>query len=170
MSNANQDDSTEASVSDFPLSELISPPLDSKEQIAVPARSALWGRARDALGGASTRATSASSAIASKAVELGKQSYAVTGATVGAAISYVHGELEERGAKQAIKSTAGAVVGKLDEVTGKRLVELLESRLQLQDEYNDILATRLAEALDRITVIERQLEVMAARSMSGTVK
>jgi len=42
-------------------------------------------------------------------------------------------------------------------VTGKRLVEMLEEKLRLQDEYNDILATRLAEALERIQKLEARL-------------
>ena len=129
-----------------------------------PTRSPFWGKAREVLSGASTRASSAGAAMAStaasigaagvtKTTELGKQTYSAA----GAAVTYIDSELEDRGAKQAIKSTAGAVVGKLDEVTGKRLLELLETRLQKQDTYNNVLATRLAEALDRITALEAQI-------------
>ena len=76
---------------------------------------------------------------------------------LGKAVEYLDGELDERGVKRAIGSAAGAVVNRLDQVTGKQLVELLESRLRLQDEYNDVLATRLAEALDRIAALEEKL-------------
>jgi len=85
-------------------------------------------------------------------VESGKQVY--TGSKLESAVKYLDGELEQRGAKKAISETKGAVVGKLDQVTGKRLIELLEEKLRVQDEYNDILATRLAEALERIAKLE----------------
>ena len=132
-------------------------------------RTPFWGKMRDGFGNASSRATSAGAAFASKAVSLGaqgvtktaevsKQTYLAAGSTIGAAVSYVDTELEERGAKQVVRSTAGAVIGKIDEVTGKRLVELLEIRLQKQDTYNDVLASRLADALGRIAVLEKQIE------------
>ena len=149
-------------------------------------RKPFWGKTREALSNASTRVSSTGAGLASKAAslgtlgvvksaELGKQTYAVAGSAVEAskqayagstlesAVNYVDAQLEERGAKQAISSTAGAVVGKLDEVTGKRLVELLEKRLQKQDAYNDILATRLAEALQRISVLENRFHELTSR-------
>ena len=46
---------------------------------------------------------------------------------------------------------------KLDQITGKRLLELLEEKLEIQDAYNDILATRLAEALERIAKLEARI-------------
>jgi len=133
----------------------------------------LWGKAREALGEVSTHASKVAalstagvekSADAGKqavrfasqatrsAVETGKQAY--TGSKLESAINYIDGELDQRGAKQAIKDTTGAVIDKLDQVSGKRLVELLEARLQVQDTYNDVLATRLAEAIDRIAKLE----------------
>ncbi len=134
-----------------------------------------------AIAGASSQASSAGGAIASKAAALGAAGAATTaevgkhaavaagdaargaveatmhaysGSTLESALNYLDGELDQRGAKRAIKDTAGAVVGKLDQVTGKRLIELLESKLRLQDSYNDILATRLAEAIERIAKLE----------------
>jgi hypothetical protein len=89
------------------------------------------------------------------AIEISKQVYA--GSRIESAVNYLDSELEQRGVKQAIKETSVAVGGKLDEVTGKRLLELVEHRLQMQDLYNDVLATRLAEALDRISRLEAQL-------------
>jgi len=73
------------------------------------------------------------------------------------AIEYLDSTLDDRGVKDAIGSAAGAVVDRLDQVTGKQLVELLEARLRLQDEYNDALASRLAEAIERIAVLEEKL-------------
>lgn len=93
--------------------------------------------------------------IARGALQTAKRAY--TGSTLESVVKYVDGELDQRGAKKAIKDTTGAVVEKLDQVTGKRLVELLEAKLRAQDEYNDILATRLAEALDRISKLEARI-------------
>ena len=59
--------------------------------------------------------------------------------------------------KTGLGTAAEAVVDRLDQVTGKQLVELLEERLRIQDEYNDVLATRLAEALERIASLEEKL-------------
>ena len=129
----------------------------------------------------STQAATAGASLASKttpvagqAAEIGKHTYDVageatcsvidtgkqiyTGSKLESAVNYIDGELEQRGAKKAIKNTTGAVVGKLDQVTGKRLLELLEEKLQIQDAYNDILATRLAEALERIAMLEAKIE------------
>ena len=57
--------------------------------------------------------------------------------------------------------------GKLDEVSGKRLVELLEKKLAIQDSYNDILATRLAEALDRIKALEDRVDRFITESLTA---
>jgi len=142
------------------------------EEPDAPDRSSksIWGKAKKALNEASSHATSAGGALASKAAELGASAAAKTADTTRGAIetgqqaysgskleslvNYVDGELDQRGAKKAIKDSTGAVVGKLDQVTGKRLIELLEEKLRIQDEYNDILATRLAEALERIAKLE----------------
>lgn len=40
----------------------------------------------------------------------------------------------------------------------KRILDLVELRLKQQDMYNDILATRLAEALERISQLEQELQ------------
>ena len=160
-------------------------------EIAV-SRKPFWGKTQEALSNASTRVSTTGISLASKAAslgnlgaaktaELGKQTYAAAGSAVevgkqayvgsglSTAVNYVDGQLEELGAKQAISSTAGAVVGKLDEVTGKRLVELLEKKLQKQDAYNDILATRLAEALERIVVLEGRIDEVTSRPEAAPI-
>jgi hypothetical protein len=125
-------------------------------------RTQLWGLAHKALGQVSTRVSTSGAAVASKAAslgtsgvakaaEFGKQTYVAAGNAV-----------EASGASEAIKATAGAVSGKLDEVSGKRLVELLEQKLRIQDSYNDILATRLAEALQRISNLESRIGELTA--------
>jgi hypothetical protein len=144
----------------------------------------ILGSARAKLAAASAQATSTGATIASKVAtistagasktaEVGKQTLGVAGgATRGAiettrqaysgsklesVVNAIDGELDQRGAKKAVKETAGAVVDKLDQVTGKRLIELLEAKLQTQDTYNDVLATRLAEALERVAKLEARV-------------
>jgi len=89
-------------------------------------------------------------------IESGKTAYA--GSTLAAAIDRIDDHLDKSGAKKLIADSAGAAVEKLDQVTGKRLVELLEEKLRAQDVYNSILATRLADALERIAKLEAQLK------------
>lgn len=139
--------------------------VQSPEKAAASATS-IWDKARKTLSAVSTQTSSVSEALVSKATELsevasakatgaidtGKQAYA--GSLLESAVNYLDGELDQRGVKKAIKDTGGAVVDRLDQVTGKQLVELLEAKLRVQDEYNDILATRLAEALERIAQLE----------------
>jgi len=45
----------------------------------------------------------------------------------------------------------------LDKVSGKKILELVEGRLLLQTQYNDILATKLEEALTRIAELEKRI-------------
>ena len=144
----------------------------------------LWGRTTQGLGTVASTVTAAGSTVASgvgvagssavstavavgtaganlaskatkSVVSAGGQVIAKTG--IGTAVEYLDHELEQRGVKQALGSAAGAVVDRLDQVTGKQLVELLEARLRMQDEYNDVLATRLAEALERIAALEEKV-------------
>jgi hypothetical protein len=146
------------------------PPPDSSTK-------SIWGFAKETLNGASahvSKAAAIGSAGAAKTAEISKQGFqlasdatrsalesskqAYAGSTLESAINLIDDELDKRGAKKAISDTTGAVIDKLDQLTGKRLVELLEMKLRVQDEYNDILATRLAEALDRIGKLEARLQ------------
>ncbi len=52
----------------------------------------------------------------------------------------------------------------LDTISGKAMYELVRDRLDLQDRYNDLLATKLQEALDRIDALEKRL---AEREQGG---
>jgi hypothetical protein len=122
---------------------------------ASTSKKSIWGRAKE--GAAKTaeigkQTLEVASDVTRGALETGKQAY--TGSKLESAVNYIDGELDQRGAKKATKDTTGAVVGKLDQVTGKRLVELLEEKLRIQDAYNDVLATRLSEALERIAKLE----------------
>jgi len=92
---------------------------------------------------------------ASAAVDVSTDAYA--GSRLEAAVNYMGDGLEERGVFSAIAAATEAVGDKVGQVTGARLVEMLEEKLRLQDQYNDLLATRLAEALDRIAKLEGRL-------------
>ena len=107
-----------------------------------------------AVAAASSGASLASDA-ASAVVEAGADAY--TGSRLESLVSYVGEGLDERGVFDAIETATDAVGNKIGQVTGKRLMEMLEEKLKLQDQYNDVLATKLAEALDRIAKLEARL-------------
>jgi|GEM_PF-6421349 len=122
-----------------------------------------WGMAKKALGDASSRVTNTGSAVASKAASLGTSGVAKVAVYGHQTIVGAGNAVEASGARQAITATASVVSEKLDEVSGKRLVELLEKKLQIQDSYNNILATRLAEAIVRISVLEERVNQLISR-------
>ena len=65
--------------------------------------------------------------------------------------------LDERGiTEQAIKAY-GATQEHLDKVSGAKILAIVEGRLALQEKYNNLLATKLHEALQRIESLEEQL-------------
>lgn len=133
-------------------------------EVSEAKHTAFWGMAKKAIGDASTRVSTTGVAIASKAASLGS-SGVTKAAELGKQTFVAAGNVADAsGATQAIRATAGAVAGKLDEVSGKRLVELLEQKLRIQDSYNDILATRLAEALQRVSIVEARLNELTSRS------
>ncbi len=90
------------------------------------------------------------------AIEAGKGAY--TGSKVEEKINHFGEQLEATGIPQRLGDAKDTIGEKLDEVTGKRLVDLLEVRLEKQDMYNDVLATRLAEALGRISQLEQEIQ------------
>ena len=57
-------------------------------------------------------------------------------------------------AAESAKTAAGVVGEGMDVVSGKKLLELVEQRLELQAQYNDVLAMKLEEALQRIAALE----------------
>jgi hypothetical protein len=66
--------------------------------------------------------------------------------------------LEEKGISQKVASAYDATQDHLDVVSGKKILQLVEERLAVQGQYNDILATRLDEALQRLAKLERAYE------------
>jgi hypothetical protein len=60
---------------------------------------------------------------------------------------------EKTGAKKAVKRASG----KFDEVSGKAILEEVRKFIEVQSYYNDVLATKLQEALDRLSVLEERV-------------
>jgi len=67
--------------------------------------------------------------------------------------------LEESGVKDKALLVTEKVSGHLDTLSGQKLLELVEQRLTLQAQYNDILATKLEEALNRINELEKFIKL-----------
>ena len=53
----------------------------------------------------------------------------------------------------------GRVSDQFDILTGKKILEEVQKRLANQDKYNDVLATKLVEALERIKILEHRLRM-----------
>ena len=138
---------------------------DTDDSQLLPVIASAWEATANTLSDAAAAISEAGSAAAAKAMDFGAdaakeiadKTTAVLSATgLSSAVEYLDDTLEERGIKDAFADAAEAVGDKLDQVTGKQLVELLEAKLRRQDEYNDILATRLSEALHRIAALEKK--------------
>lgn len=68
--------------------------------------------------------------------------------------------LDKTGVKNAAVKASEVVGEHLDTITGHKILVLVEERLSLQAKYNDILATKLDEALGRIEELESKLPKM----------
>ncbi len=64
---------------------------------------------------------------------------------------------EESGAKGKVDAVQSQISGKLDEISGQAIYQLVEERLAEQDQFNDLLATKLQQALERISELEKRL-------------
>ena len=64
---------------------------------------------------------------------------------------------EESGAKGKVDSVQSQISGKLDEISGQAIYQLVQDRLAEQDQFNDLLATKLQQALERISELEKRL-------------
>jgi len=133
----------------------------------------VWESATESLSSAAAAISDTTSEMAEKAAEIGAAGVEITtdtakqiaqvsvnafsGIGLASAIEYLDDAIDQQAIKTAITDAAEAVGDKLDQVTGKQLLEMLEAKLRRQDEYNDILATRLAEAIQRITALEKRL-------------
>ena len=65
--------------------------------------------------------------------------------------------LEKTGVPKVAKTVYKEADKHIDTFTGVKILELVEERLTIQSRYNDILATKLEEALRRIEEIESRL-------------
>lgn len=65
--------------------------------------------------------------------------------------------LDEKGVTSKIKTASEFTGEQLDILSGSKALKLVEERLVLQERYNDILATKLDEALSRIEDLEMKL-------------
>lgn len=81
--------------------------------------------------------------------------------TVEGAAGWTKDQLDRTGVTATAQSIAETTGQAFDTITGQKILELLEQRISLQDRYNDILATKLEEALRRIAALE---EVVFKRS------
>jgi transcriptional regulator NrdR family protein len=61
-------------------------------------------------------------------------------------------------AKERLSDASESVSDRFDEVSGDAVYRLVMERLQQQDDYNDILATKLQEALSRIRELEAEMD------------
>ncbi|MBC8391963.1 MAG: hypothetical protein H8E17_05285 [Deltaproteobacteria bacterium] len=64
----------------------------------------------------------------------------------------------ESSSKSAFDYLKDKTIDKFDTITGAKILEEVRKRLSLQDRYNDILASRLAEALERISSLEKEFK------------
>jgi hypothetical protein len=149
-------------------------PNEPADNPAATTLAAVWESATQSLSDAVGAISEASATVADKAAELGAAGVEMTtdtakqiaqtsvsvfsGMGLASAIEYLDDAIDQQAITSAISDAAEVVGDKLDQVTGKQLVEMLEAKLRRQDEYNDILATRLAEALQRIAAIEQRLQ------------
>lgn len=68
-----------------------------------------------------------------------------------------YSEKAEQGLSK-LRETTDIASDHLDKLSGKKILELVESRLDTQTQYNDILASKLEEALSRISVLEEKIK------------
>ena len=71
--------------------------------------------------------------------------------------SDVQRRYEQSGAKVKVDAAQKQMSGKLDEISGQAIYQLVQERLAEQERFNDLIATKLHEALERITELEKRL-------------
>ena len=69
----------------------------------------------------------------------------------------VQRKFEESGAKGKVDAVQGEISGKIDEISGQAMYQLVQERLAEQDRFNDLIATKMHEALERISELEKRL-------------
>jgi ElaB/YqjD/DUF883 family membrane-anchored ribosome-binding protein len=71
--------------------------------------------------------------------------------------------LDEAGISEFAGRVSQSANEHLDSISGAKMFALVEERLQIQDHYNDILASKLQDALDRIEKLEKLLHQKAGK-------
>lgn len=66
--------------------------------------------------------------------------------------------LDDKGISDKASEISSYTTDQLDKVSGSKILELVEERLEMQDSFNDVLASKLEEALTRIKVLEEKLK------------
>jgi hypothetical protein len=64
---------------------------------------------------------------------------------------------EESGAKERVEAVTGKVSEQFDVLSGQAIFQAVQDNLAKQDQYNDVLANKLLEALDRIKQLEDKI-------------
>ena len=64
---------------------------------------------------------------------------------------------ETTGTKDYVETTLTKTSDKLDIISGQKMYDLVKDKLALQDKYNDLLATKLVETLDKIKDLENRI-------------
>jgi hypothetical protein len=77
--------------------------------------------------------------------------------TVEETAAWTKEQLDKTGVTEVASRVADTVGEELDTISGQKILDLVEERLALQARYNDILASKLEEALQRIAVLEARL-------------
>jgi hypothetical protein len=144
------------------LAEVIMSKEKTIGEIAMDAAGAIAGQASD-LGTdmkqrARTLAAAAANTIGRGVDQVKPYTEPVTEA-VGDAYRKVDGLLDRAGVKETAEKITDTVSEQLDVVSGKKILDEVRRRLTTQDKYNDVLATKLFEALERIKILEQKLGI-----------
>ena|SRR2546427_775178 len=116
-------------------------------------------RVKDAAKGAASGLVEDAADVAGYTRQLAKDTYDRTGlrSKVHAMSDAAKDLLEEAGVIDTAARFSKVAGDQLDTLSGAKLLALVEERLSIQSKYNDILATKLQEALDRIKILEEMI-------------
>ena len=113
-------------------------------------------RAKDATHAAVAKIADQASEAGASAGQVAKGAYERSGlkSKVGAVSQGTKALLENSGVAETAAHFSRVAGEQFDTLSGAKLLQLLEERLAIQSKYNDILATKLQEALGRIQRLE----------------
>jgi predicted Zn-ribbon and HTH transcriptional regulator len=96
---------------------------------------------------------------AQDSAKIASESYKQSGLkdTINSTASWTKEQLEKTGITETVVTVSDTVSEEFDKISGKKILDLVEERLALQERYNDILATKLEEALQRIAALEERV-------------